>query len=152
MGDTDDIAGRMKSANKEIIAAIFEEIEDYENTFDEKELKKKGKVKVHVRSELVLSMLWPKLDADVTKRLDHLLKFPFCVHPNSRKVSVPLFSLDEVGAFDPNTSVTLEMLVDAIKPRIAAIKANPDSIGVYAGTPLEDVIKNLDLFKTRYKR
>lgn len=107
---------------------------------------------MHIRAELVLSMLWPKLDADVTKRLDHLLKFPFCVHPNSRKVSVPLFSLEEVKEFDPNESVTLEMLVDAIQPKIASLKANGGDINVYADTPLDDTIKNLDQFKARYKR
>lgn len=45
------------------------------------------------RKEMILQMLYPRLDVEVSRQMNHLLKSPFCVHPGTGNVCV---------VFDPN--------------------------------------------------
>lgn len=104
---------------------------------------------------MILSMLWPKLDMEVTRRLDHLLKFPFCVHPGSRKVCVPFFNKDEVFAFDPNDrskAPVLEDLVASIEEKISDIKEEGGQKDVYSGTAMAEYMTKFSTFLKQYKR
>ncbi|SCU94734.1 LAME_0F08922g1_1 [Lachancea meyersii CBS 8951] len=42
------------------------------------------------KEDLVLATLYPKLDVEVTKQTIHLLKAPFCIHPATGNVCVPI--------------------------------------------------------------
>ncbi|KAG5892628.1 hypothetical protein JTB14_019716 [Gonioctena quinquepunctata] len=67
----------------------------------------------NLREEIKLQYSYPRLDINVTKGLNHLLKAPFCVHPKSGKVSVP-FNPKMVDNFDPGNVPTLSLLIDEI--------------------------------------
>jgi len=56
--------------------------------------------------EVVLAYVWPRLDFQVTKGLNHLIKAPFVAHPKTLRVAVPL-RRDELLTFDPSTAPTL---------------------------------------------
>ncbi|KAL3069460.1 hypothetical protein niasHS_018185 [Heterodera schachtii] len=61
----------------------------------------------------VMEFAYPKLDANVTAGLNHLLKSPFSVHPQNGNVAVPL-SAKEIRAFDPNVVPRIDKLVAQI--------------------------------------
>lgn len=42
------------------------------------------------KEDLVMATLYPKLDVEVTKQTIHLLKAPFCIHPATGNVCVPI--------------------------------------------------------------
>ena len=50
-------------------------------------------------NEFILNILSPRLDWNVTRQATHLLKGPFCVHPKTGFVSVPM-SLELLEKFD----------------------------------------------------
>mmetsp|Transcript_33697 Transcript_33697/g.77765 ORF Transcript_33697/g.77765 Transcript_33697/m.77765 type:complete len:408 (+) Transcript_33697:620-1843(+) len=53
---------------------------------------------------------YPRLDAGVSKARNHLLKAPFCVHPKTGRVCVPI-APDKVREFDPFAVPTVGELV-----------------------------------------
>ena len=59
--------------------------------------------------ETVFSQCYPRLDENVSKHRNHLLKSPFAAHPKTGRVCVP-FDARQVASFDPTTVVTLRQL------------------------------------------
>ena len=61
--------------------------------------------------DFMLNILYPRLDINVSKHINHLLKSPFCIHPKTGMVSVPL---DErsIVEFDVNKIPTIHEIVN----------------------------------------
>lgn len=59
--------------------------------------------------EIKLQLCYPRLDINVTRGLNHLLKVPFSVHPKTGRVCVPI-DFGKIDQFDPFTVPTIEDL------------------------------------------
>ncbi|XP_045613645.1 DNA primase small subunit [Procambarus clarkii] len=73
---------------------------------------KKG-FRPHLLTEIILQLVYPRLDIHVTKGLNHLLKSPFCVHPKTGRVCV-CFDPQKAEQFDPMAVPNLSQLVEEI--------------------------------------
>jgi DNA primase small subunit len=86
----------------------------FQNTFQKLSKEQKfPKYLKHMVEEIKLYYSYPRLDINVTKSLNHLLKAPFCVHPKTGKISVP-FKAKFVDNFDPSTVPTICQVLDEI--------------------------------------
>jgi len=81
--------------------------------WDELEAKLDNSQKPETKNEIMFQYCFPRLDVNVTKGLNHLLKSPFCVHPKTGRVCVPI-SMKDVDTFDPFTVPTISQLCDEI--------------------------------------
>mmetsp|Transcript_22985 Transcript_22985/g.58082 ORF Transcript_22985/g.58082 Transcript_22985/m.58082 type:complete len:452 (-) Transcript_22985:121-1476(-) len=66
----------------------------------------------HTSMETVLRLLFPRLDVNVTKQMNHLAKCPFCIHPKTGRVCVPIMDVEK---FDFEKVPTLGQLIDEIE-------------------------------------
>lgn len=63
--------------------------------------------------ELVLCYLYPRLDANVSTSINHLLKSPFCIHPKTGNICVP-FDPANVHNFKLAEVPTLTMVINEL--------------------------------------
>ncbi|EFA81513.1 DNA polymerase alpha primase subunit [Heterostelium album PN500] len=60
---------------------------------------------------VVMYYTHPRIDEPVTIGFNHLLKSPFCIHPRTKKLCVPI-ELSEIHKFDPNNVPTLNSILN----------------------------------------
>lgn len=63
--------------------------------------------------EIVFSYTYPRLDMEVSRHMNHLLKAPFCIHPKTGRVCVPI-DPNHCEQFDPTAVPTLAELLDEL--------------------------------------
>lgn len=73
------------------------------------------------KQDVLLEYTYPRLDIEVSKKLNHLLKSPFVVHPGTGRVCVPIDTRPgRLEAFDPLGVPTVQMLLGEIDAWAAA--------------------------------
>ncbi|KAI0205978.1 DNA primase small subunit [Astrocystis sublimbata] len=68
---------------------------------------------LEAKQDVVLEYTYPRLDIEVTKKLNHLLKSPFVVHPGTGRVCVPI-DPRKLDDFDPLAVPTVQELLAEI--------------------------------------
>lgn len=68
---------------------------------------------LEAKQDVVLEYSYPRLDSEVSKKLIHLLKSPFVIHPGTGRVCVPI-DIKKVEEFDPLTVPTVTDLLSQI--------------------------------------
>lgn len=98
--------------------------------------------------DIVFAYTYPRLDAEVSKKMNHLLKAPFCVHPKTGKVCVPIDPA-EAWDFDPDNVPTVQQLVQELTEQqqqtagdAARVAKPPGSTEGWKGTALEPHVTN----------
>jgi len=71
------------------------------------------KALLEAKQDIVLEYTYPRLDIEVSKKLNHLLKSPFVVHPGTGRVCVPIDTRN-LEAFDPLEAPTITGLLAEI--------------------------------------
>lgn len=109
--------------------------------------------------EIMLQYCYPRLDVNVSKGVNHLLKSPFSVHPKTGRISVPI-DLKELEKFDPFAVPTISQIceeLDRAKPGEDEEKDKDDKenekdaaerrkIRDYKRTSLAKYVKHFDQF------
>jgi len=60
--------------------------------------------------DIILLYTYPRIDAEVSKHRNHLLKAPFCIHPKTGRVCVPV-DPERIDEFDPEGVPTVGQLL-----------------------------------------
>lgn len=63
--------------------------------------------------DMIFQITYPRLDSNVSTHLNHLLKSPFCVHPKTGRVCVPI-DPEICESFDPCSVPTINQLIDEL--------------------------------------
>ncbi|OXA46926.1 DNA primase small subunit [Folsomia candida] len=89
-------------------ASRYEDVFNYIN-----DNKKEKKTLRQLHPELLLQFCYPRLDVNVSKGINHLLKSPFCIHPKTGQVCVP-FDPKYVDKFKTTDVPSITQLMDEI--------------------------------------
>ena len=93
--------------------------------------------------EIVFAYVYPRLDVEVSRHVNHLLKSPFCIHPKTGKIC-SIINPNNVDMFDPLNQPTLLSLINEYN-RAGKNKNNKENnqqsmIG-WKDTSLKEIIK-----------
>ena len=96
--------------------------------------------------KLVFTYTYPRLDANVSKSQNHLLKSPFCVHPKTGRVCVPI-DPTQCDDFDPFTVPTVRSLCAEID---AFDQKHPDRATMTSDTDKTSMKGAVDVFNKSF--
>lgn len=101
--------------------------------------------------DIILQYTYPRVDSEVSKRQNHLLKSPFVVHPSTGRVCVPL-EPEHVRSFDPQTGApTVAQLLRELNRHISE-STDKSTRGEWEHTSLRPYVEQLDQLAARVMR
>jgi len=110
--------------------------------------KKSGhRTNANILNEIMLQFAYPRLDIAVSKGLNHLLKSPFCIHPKTGRVCIPIDPA-KCDSFDPMTVPTILQLTDEID-RFEKEEKDKNVSKDYKKTSLREPMKVFDEFLSK---
>ncbi len=145
---------RSPTMKHEIRQKLFDLIDccEYEEKWKEiniifnRNMNNKNVKSVEVRAnkmEIIFSYVYPRLDVEVSRHVNHLLKSPFCIHPKTGKVCT-IIDPKQCDTFDPSKQPTLISLIEeynkAGKENKNKTNGNIGAIG-WRDTRLKNVIQ-----------
>ncbi|KAG6886280.1 hypothetical protein C0993_006690 [Termitomyces sp. T159_Od127] len=68
---------------------------------------------VAAMEDIILFYTYPRIDAEVSKHRNHLLKAPFCIHPKTGRVCVPV-DPERIDDFNPEAVPTVNQLLQEL--------------------------------------
>nr|BAC76768.1 DNA primase catalytic subunit [Coprinopsis cinerea] len=98
---------------------------------------------MHAMEDIILHYTYPRIDAEVSKHRNHLLKAPFCVHPKTGRVCVPVDPA-KIDEFDPEKVPTVGQLLTELDEMIPVDGDNASESELAARTSLGKYIQMLD--------
>jgi len=112
--ESDVISDFVKKNPEASSLAVWAELEKLkaQRVQDAKSHKQKQDAKVML-TDIVVQFTYPRLDINVSKQMNHLLKAPFVAHPKTGRVCVPIMP-DEIDSFDPAKVPTIGSLVEEL--------------------------------------
>ncbi|KAF8995444.1 prim-pol domain-containing protein [Cyathus striatus] len=93
--------------------------------------------------DIILYYTYPRLDAEVSKHRNHLLKAPFCIHPKTGRVCVPV-DPDEIEHFDPDTVPTVVQLLHELDEVVKSAGQDKEHHSDWEKTSLKPYVDILD--------
>ena len=105
--------------------------------------------------DIVFAYTYPRLDMEVSKKMNHLLKAPFCVHPKTGKVCVPINPAD-AWEFNPDTVCTVGGLLNQLNKGGKTAEGGAGENEKWRGTEMEEAVETfrtcfLDALQTEAK-
>jgi len=99
-----------------------------------------AKALLDAKQDIVLEYTYPRLDIEVSKHLNHLLKSPFVVHPGTGRVCVPI-NTKNCEDFDPLSVPTVTDLLREIDEWTAPEDANGKTAQDWEKTSLKPYVE-----------
>ncbi|XP_067686164.1 DNA primase small subunit-like [Haliotis asinina] len=99
----------------------------------------------HLKEEIMLQYCYPRLDVNVSKGVNHLLKSPFCVHPKTGRVCVPMDPA-QIEKFSPFAVPTISGVLEELNKTEAVTAETGKKQKDYKRTSLGPTIDIFDSF------
>ncbi|KAH8920133.1 prim-pol domain-containing protein, partial [Atractiella rhizophila] len=77
--------------------------------------------------DIIFQFTYPRIDAEVSKHQNHLLKSPFCVHPGTGRVCIPV-DIDKIDDFDPDAVPTVSRLLYEFEAAQKKVKGEAEDV------------------------
>ncbi|KAJ3354537.1 hypothetical protein HDU91_005763 [Kappamyces sp. JEL0680] len=95
-----------------------------------------------IARDIVFQYSYPRLDSHVSIGLNHLLKSPFCVHPKTGRVCIPIDPV-KCSEFDPFKVPSLQELIDEPAGKASSLQPHLDYFKSFCNGLNESIQSNL---------